>query len=108
MDLKTFHDFLDYYEKVRLRTKTIVGFIPPDKMDWTYKKGKFTLADLIRHGHSCMSIGLPFNYCLKMLLDLYSSLSRDIPLKERSKKPDKLIRQTNNQHGCQGNLNLLK
>jgi hypothetical protein len=43
-----------------------------------------------------------------MLSDLYSSLSKDIPLIARSKKPDKLIRQTNNQHGCQGNLNLLK
>ena len=49
MDLKTFHDFLDYYDKVRGRTKTIAGFIPPNKMDWTYREGKFTIADLLRH-----------------------------------------------------------
>jgi uncharacterized damage-inducible protein DinB len=49
MDLKTFHEFLDYYDKVRGRTKTIISYIPKDKMDWTYRDGKFTLADLIRH-----------------------------------------------------------
>lgn len=49
MDLKTFHDFLDYYDKVRTRTKLIISKIPPDSIDWTYKEGKFTLADLVRH-----------------------------------------------------------
>jgi uncharacterized damage-inducible protein DinB len=49
MDLKTFHDFLDYYDKVRARTKLIISKIPPDSIDWTYKEGKFTLADLVRH-----------------------------------------------------------
>jgi uncharacterized damage-inducible protein DinB len=48
MDLKSFHDFLDYYEKVRGRTKTIIARIPPDKIEWTYKEGKFTFGDLIR------------------------------------------------------------
>ena len=49
MDLKTFHEFLDYYGKVRGRTKAIIAKIPPDKIDWTYREGKFTFADLIRH-----------------------------------------------------------
>jgi uncharacterized damage-inducible protein DinB len=49
MDLNTFHDFLDYYEKVRVRTKVIIARIPADKIDWSYREGKFTLADLIRH-----------------------------------------------------------
>lgn len=49
MDVKTFHDFLDYYDKVRARTKLIISKIPPDSIDWTYKEGKFTLADLVRH-----------------------------------------------------------
>lgn len=49
MDLKTFHDFLDYYDKVRVRTKLIISKIPPDNIDWSYKEGKFTLADLVRH-----------------------------------------------------------
>ena len=49
MDLKAFHEFLDYYDKVRARTKTIIAKIPPDKIDWAYREGKFTLGDLIRH-----------------------------------------------------------
>jgi uncharacterized damage-inducible protein DinB len=49
MDLQTFHDFLDYYDKVRGRTKVIIAKIPPAKIDWTYRDGKFTLGDLIRH-----------------------------------------------------------
>ena len=49
MDLKTFHDFLDYYEKVRGRTNLIISKIPNEKIDWTYREGKFSFADLIRH-----------------------------------------------------------
>ena len=49
MDLKTFHEFLEYYDKVRGRTKTIIAKIPPDRIDWAYREGKFTLGDLIRH-----------------------------------------------------------
>ena len=49
MDLNSFHDFLDYYDKVRARTKLIVERVPPDKIDWTYREGKFSFADLIRH-----------------------------------------------------------
>ncbi len=49
MDLKSFHDFLDYYDKVRARTKIIIAKIPPGQVEWTYKEGKFTLGDLMRH-----------------------------------------------------------
>ena len=49
MDIKSFHDFLDYYDKVRGRTKIILDRIPKDKLEWTYREGKFTLGDLIRH-----------------------------------------------------------
>jgi len=34
MDLKSFHDFLGYHDKVRNRTKTIIAKIPSDKIDW--------------------------------------------------------------------------
>src|SRR5205809_174954 len=27
----------------------VVACIPPDKMDWSYAEGKFTLGDLMRH-----------------------------------------------------------
>ena len=49
MEIKTVDSFLDYYEKVRARTLRVINCIPPDKIDWTYKEGKFTLGDLIRH-----------------------------------------------------------
>jgi hypothetical protein len=26
-----------------------INQIPPEKIDWTYKEGKFTFADLMRH-----------------------------------------------------------
>ena len=41
--------FLEYYGKVRQRTKRLIDVIPDDKMDWTPIEGKFTFADLIRH-----------------------------------------------------------
>lgn len=49
MEVKTVNSFLDYYEKVRARTLRVINCIPPDKIEWTYKEGKFTLGDLVRH-----------------------------------------------------------
>jgi uncharacterized damage-inducible protein DinB len=49
MEINTVGPFLEYYEKIRQRTLKVIGRIPPDKIDWTYKEGKFTFADLIRH-----------------------------------------------------------
>ncbi len=42
-------EFLDYFEKVHARTMRVLRCIPPDKIEWTYKEGKFTLGDLARH-----------------------------------------------------------
>ena len=41
--------FLDYLDKVQQRTMRVVACIPPDKLDWSYREGKFTLGDLVRH-----------------------------------------------------------
>jgi uncharacterized damage-inducible protein DinB len=41
--------FLDYLDKVQQRTMRVVVCIPPDKLDWSYREGKFTLGDLVRH-----------------------------------------------------------
>jgi len=49
MEINTVGPFLEYYEKIRQRTLKVIVRIPPDKIDWTYKEGKFTFADLIRH-----------------------------------------------------------
>ena len=49
MEIKTINPFLEYYEKIRARTKTAIAQVPADKINWTYREGKFTFADLIRH-----------------------------------------------------------
>lgn len=49
MEIKTLQSFLFYYEKVREGTNSIIKVIPPDKIDWTYKAGKYTVGDLVRH-----------------------------------------------------------
>ena len=49
MEIHQIGPFLDYFERVRGRTLKVVSRIPPDKFNWTYKRGKLTFADLIRH-----------------------------------------------------------
>lgn len=42
-------EIIDYFERVRARTMRVVACVPPSSVDWTYRAGKFTLGDLIRH-----------------------------------------------------------
>jgi len=49
VEIKTISSFLDYYEKLRQRTLKVVRCIPPEKLEWTYRPGKFTPGDLVRH-----------------------------------------------------------
>jgi uncharacterized damage-inducible protein DinB len=49
MQIQNIDPFLDYLDKVRQRTLRVVHYIPPDKLDWSYSPGKFTLGDLVRH-----------------------------------------------------------
>jgi uncharacterized damage-inducible protein DinB len=49
METKNIREFLDYYEKVRQRTLKVIACIPPEKFDWSYREGKFSFADIIRH-----------------------------------------------------------
>lgn len=41
--------FLDYYQSVRARTRRLLPLIPPAQLEWTYRPGKFTLGDQVRH-----------------------------------------------------------
>lgn len=41
--------FLKYYSRLKERSLRIISFIPTDKIEWTFKEGKFTLGDLVRH-----------------------------------------------------------
>lgn len=49
MQIRELDIFLDYLDKVQRRTMRVVVCIPPDKLDWSYREGKFTLGDLVRH-----------------------------------------------------------
>ena len=49
MAIRSVAEFLTYYERTRRITNAVIKAIPADKMDWTYREGKFTIADLIRH-----------------------------------------------------------
>ena len=49
MEIKTIEPFLDYFEKIRGRTLRVVGSIPRERIEWRYKEGKFSFADIIRH-----------------------------------------------------------
>jgi len=40
---------LDYFEKVRERTRRVALCVPPEHIEWTWREGKFTLGDLLRH-----------------------------------------------------------
>lgn len=42
-------EFLGYLSKVHKRTQAIVNLLPADKLDWTYRPGKFSAGDLVRH-----------------------------------------------------------
>jgi len=49
MEFKDVETFLDYYTKIKNRTRNLFDYIPPEKIEWTYRKGKFTIGDIIRH-----------------------------------------------------------
>ena len=41
--------FLEYLDKVHRRTMRVAACIPADKLEWSYREGRFTLGDLVRH-----------------------------------------------------------
>ncbi len=49
MEIITIGGFLKYHARIKERTKRLFDYIPPDKIEWSYQEGKFTIGDLIRH-----------------------------------------------------------
>ena len=49
MQIQDLDIFLEYLDKVHQRTMRVVRCIPEDKLDWSFREGKFTLGDLVRH-----------------------------------------------------------
>lgn len=42
-------EFLEYFDKIRARTRRVAALIPADRVDWSLKPGGMTLGDLVRH-----------------------------------------------------------
>jgi uncharacterized damage-inducible protein DinB len=42
-------EFLDYFAKVRARTRRVAVLIPPERLEWAAKPGAMTFGDLVRH-----------------------------------------------------------
>ena len=49
MEFRDPGEFLNYFNKVHLRTMNVVHSIPPGQIDWQFRKDKFSLGDLVRH-----------------------------------------------------------
>lgn len=49
MEISSISSFLAYYEKIRSRTNSVIAVIPPGQLEWTYRPGKYTIGDIIRH-----------------------------------------------------------
>jgi uncharacterized damage-inducible protein DinB len=49
MEIRDLGIFVDYFDKVHQRTMRVASCIPADKVDWTYREGKFTVGDIARH-----------------------------------------------------------
>jgi len=49
MIIHNIQQFLEYWDRVRFRTRRVVTCIPRQRLEWTYADGHFTLGDLVRH-----------------------------------------------------------
>lgn len=49
MIIQNIEPFLEYYERIRERTRKLVVLIPPEQMEWTYREGRFSIGGLVRH-----------------------------------------------------------
>lgn len=49
MEITSIGSFIDFQDKVRARTDKLLSVVPPDRLDFAYLAGKFTIGDQIRH-----------------------------------------------------------
>jgi uncharacterized damage-inducible protein DinB len=49
MEITTIEPFLDYYARVRQRTRRVVACIPPERLEWAPRDGAWSLGDVVRH-----------------------------------------------------------
>ena len=48
MEIARIEPFLDYFQKVRERTRRVVVCIPPERLEWAPRAGAFAFGDLVR------------------------------------------------------------
>ncbi|MCP4661883.1 MAG: DinB family protein [bacterium] len=49
MEIHDIDSFLSYWSRIRKRTSRVIRCIPEEHLEWSYREGKFTLGDLVRH-----------------------------------------------------------
>jgi uncharacterized damage-inducible protein DinB len=49
MEIPNAEAFLAYLEKVRERTLRVARCIPPERLEWSYREGRFSFGDILRH-----------------------------------------------------------
>lgn len=49
MEISNIENFVHYHSRIKERTTRLFKYIPHDKIEWTYREGKFTIGDIIRH-----------------------------------------------------------
>ncbi len=49
MQITAIEPFLRYLDGFRNRTLRVADCIPPGRIEWTYREGKFTFGDILRH-----------------------------------------------------------
>jgi uncharacterized damage-inducible protein DinB len=49
MEIRTIEPFLDYFARIRERTRRVVVLIPPERLEWAPREGAWTFGDLVRH-----------------------------------------------------------
>ncbi|WP_261511657.1 DinB family protein [Chryseobacterium paludis] len=83
MEIRSAQSFIDYYEKVRARTNRLIEVIRPEHLDFSYKPGKFTVGDQIRHiaaiersmyGETILGRKSAYQGCGKELADGYDNI----------------------------------
>jgi hypothetical protein len=48
MEIRDLGEFINYFNKVHQGTMKVVRCIPPGKVDWRFRDGKFTLGGPVR------------------------------------------------------------
>ena len=49
MEIHSLPEFVNYFQRVRARTRAVVERIPEERWEWTPVEGRFTLGDIVRH-----------------------------------------------------------